>query len=408
VVTRVTSLIIALLVVVGVVFRISKPEERQRFFNAILAIVLQLKAAEVNRQEGLAPFRETLRGRTRWALVTPAVVAVNVAVFIGAVAQAGPLSAPETLVAWGASWAPRTTNGEWWRLLSAVFLHAGFLQLLMNVGGLMQVGLLLERLIGPVALATVYVAAGILGTVAGLSEHPMAISSGASGAICGLYGLFTVTAIATRVQADALKIPLRAIKGLLPAAVVFILYTVTAPSVDSTVTTMGLAVGIVAGVVMTIGVGERKPPLLRVGVSSAAALILCVGTAVPLRGVADVRPELAKVVSLEDRTSSAYWAAVDKFKDRKLSAEALAQLIDRTIRPELEAARERLTGLQGVPPEHQPLVAAAHQYCRLREESWRLRAEGLRKTNMLRLRQAESAERASLEALEKIKNQARD
>ena len=85
-----------------------------------------------------------------------------------------------------------------------------------------------------------------------------------------------------------------------------------------------------------------------------------------------------------------------------MTAEALAQVIDRSIVPELHAALARLKALDGVPPEHQALVAGAQEYLRLRDESWRFRAEGLRKTNMLKLRQAENAERISLEALHRI------
>jgi hypothetical protein len=108
-------------------------------------------------------------------------------------------------------------------------------------------------------------------------------------------------------------------------------------------------------------------------------------------------------VDLEDRTSRAYKAAVDQFKLGAMTAEALAQVINRTIMPELQAARSRLKALAGVPPEHQPLVAHADEYLRLRDESWRLRADGLHQANMLTLRKAESAERQSLEAFERIR-----
>jgi hypothetical protein len=154
--------------------------------------------------------------------------------------------------------------------------------------------------------------------------------------------------------------------------------------------------------------------------------------ALPLRGVADVRPEIARVVAVEDRTASAYQAAVDRFKSGRNTAEALAQLIDRTIMPELQAEGVRLKALDKVPPEHQPLVADAKEYVRLRSESWRLRSEGLRKTSvparreagkkdrpsnespraraeaqhrasMMTMGKAEGTERASLEALQRIK-----
>ena len=63
----------------------------------------------------------------------------------------------------------------------------------------------------------------------------------------------------------------------------------------------------------------------------------------------------------------------------------------------------RLKALGRVPPEHQQVLASAQEYLRLRDESWRLRAAALHKSSMPALRKAEGAERASLEAFERIK-----
>jgi hypothetical protein len=81
------------------------------------------------------------------------------------------------------------------------------------------------------------------------------------------------------------------------------------------------------------------------------------------------------------------------------------KLIEQTIVPELQAAEKRVTALESVPKQQQPLVTHAGEYLRLRSESWLLRSEGLKTTNMQRLRQAEKTERASLGALEQIKAQ---
>jgi hypothetical protein len=121
-----------------------------------------------------------------------------------------------------------------------------------------------------------------------------------------------------------------------------------------------------------------------------------------MRGISDVRPELARVVASEDRTAIAYGSAVDRFKLGRITAEALARLIERTIIPELQATHARLEAIDGVPPEHQPLVAAAREYLRLRDESWHLRAEALHKRSMAALQGADKAERASLQAFKRI------
>jgi hypothetical protein len=126
--------------------------------------------------------------------------------------------------------------------------------------------------------------------------------------------------------------------------------------------------------------------------------MIAVAFAVPLRGITDVRPEIERVVGLEDRTASAYQTAVDRFRKGRITAEAVAQLIDRTIEPELLAADAHLKAVNGVPREQQPLVASAEEYLRLRYESWRLRAESLRKSDVPTLQEARDTEPASNES----------
>lgn len=132
-------------------------------------------------------------------------------------------------------------------------------------------------------------------------------------------------------------------------------------------------------------------------------LVLVVASAVMLRGVEDVRPEIARLVALEDRTAVAYNKAVEQFKNGALSSQALAKMISQTIVPELRAAHARVKAVNGVPQEHQALVESAEEYFRLRDESWRLRVEALQKSNMKTLRAADRSERASLDALQRIR-----
>lgn len=393
---------LCLLVVLSVVFYMMTPGERRTSLRAALATILRLKEAATRPRPDLEPFRDALRARTPWALVTPALVVLNVTIFVCLLSGAGALNAPATLISWGANFGPRTTNGEWWRLATTMFLHTGMLHLVVNIAGFIQVGLMLERLVGRIALATVYFLSGVLAGLVSLSAHPVAVSVGASGAIFGIYGLLLASLLSGRLHRSALTIPLRALWRLAPAAMVFVVYTAATGRLEREAAIDALAAGLVWGLVLTIQVRGCKPPVRRLVVAMVATIVIVIASAVPMRGVADVRPEIARVVAAEDRTASAYWSAVGRFRDRRMTAEALALLIDRTIRPELQAALVRLEGIEGVPPEQRPLVSGAEEYLHLRDESWSLRAEGLRKTNMLKLRQAERQERASLEALKKI------
>lgn len=424
-------MILAVLVVCGVAFYLMTSEERVRVIRAALGVMWQVKDAAQGGPDWEL-FRAALLARTRWVVVTPALVVLNATIFGFMLFGAGAPSDPETLVGWGGNFGPRTTNGEWWRLVTPLFVHSGMLHLLANVAGLVSLGVILERLVGGFAFAAVYVAAGILAGLVSLSASPVEVSVGASGAIFGTYGLLLASSIWGMVHRTPVTIPLIAVKRLGPPAVVFILYNMATDNLESAAELTGLVAGLVCGLVLARGVSDRKPPARPVAAAMTATVMIAVVFAVPLRGIADVRPEIKRVVAVEDRTASSYEAAVAQFRKGRITAEALAQLIDRTIVPELQVADAGLKALHGVPPTHQPLVAGAQEYLRLREKSWRLRAEGLHQMHILALRQtvrtnpgsdeggrlrveelhkanqltlgsAETAERASLEALQRIR-----
>jgi membrane associated rhomboid family serine protease len=396
--------VLPLLILAGAALYFMTPGERTRLLHATIRGVRRAWEATGYGRAECEPFRDALRARTPWAIVTPLVIALNVGVFVGMLFGEGPLSEPQTLIAWGASFGPRTTNGEWWRLVTSLFVSGGVLSLIVTIAGLAQVGIILERLVGTMAFAAVYVTAGVLATILDLSAHPVGISAGASGAVFGAYGLLLATLIWGLLRRSAVTFPLMAMIRIAPGVALFLLYHLD-PSAGGFArpAQAAMAVGFAAGLGLEMGVADRKPPMRRIAIATAAVLAIAVVTAAPLRGLADVRPELARVVAMEDRTAGAYETAVARFRDGRMDAAALSQMIDRSIVPEVHAAQGRLTSLSGVPAEHQPLVARAGEYLRLRSESWRLRIEGLRKTNMRKLREAERVERASLEVLQPIR-----
>ena len=436
-------ILLVILVLAGYALYTMTPDERTRLRERLVDTAHRAKDEAARRQAEPEPFRDALRQRTPWPIVMPAFVALNVIVFL---MMGGGGSLPEKLVEWGASFGPRTTNGEWWRLAASMFVHTGFLQLLVNCAALVQLGLILERLVGHITFGAVYLAAGVLASLVTLSDYPMAITAGASGAIFGLYGLLAASSAWTVIQRGprqavepqpatigtfgfnqlaieetetepepaesndasselrpSVAMTLTAAKRLAPVAAVFVLYNLASGSLGIAAELAGFSAGFICGVVLTNGVSVRTPPVPRVAITMAVTVVVAVASAVPLRGLADVRPEISRVIEVEGSTTTAYQAAVKQFKLGTLSAEALAQTIERKITPELQAAQARLKTLGRVPPEHQPLLASAEEYLRLRDESWRLRAAALHKSSMSALRKAEGAERASLEAFEKIK-----
>ena len=394
---------LVLLVVVAAALYFTTAEERTRTLQIVVSRLRQLRTTIDQHRLEPEPYRDALRARAPLPVATIGLVALNVLAFAVVVAGGANLSDPEGLASWGGNFGPRTTNGEWWRLVSAAFLHAGVLQLAVNVVALGQVGVLLERLAGRLALVSVYLIAGILAGLVNLALHPMAVSAGASASVFGLYGLLGASTVWTFRRRSDVTMSWDAARRLLPVAAVFVFVQLVSGGFGAAGRT-GLLVGAVIGGILSREIGERQLPSLRVGAVAAVAMTVAAVSAMPLRGITDVRPEMRRIVDIEGRTAHDYDLAATQFRLGAVNAKALAQLIDGKILPELRQARTRVKALVGVPPEHQPLVASAEEYLRLRDESWRLRSEALRKANMNTLRTADRAERDSLDAFQKIRS----
>lgn len=137
--------------------------------------------------------------RIRNELATPrltwALIAVNTAIFAAMVAAGVPLSGARVahLEPWGASSVYLVAAGQWWRLLSAIFLHADIAHLLVNMLGLWLVGRPVERSVGSPAFALIYFFAGLAGMTGMLLTGESSV--GASGGLYGLIGCLVVLAL---------------------------------------------------------------------------------------------------------------------------------------------------------------------------------------------------------------------
>jgi rhomboid protease GluP len=96
-----------------------------------------------------------------------------------------------TLIAFGAKSNLHILRGDYWRFLTPVFLHIGFVHLLFNQYALYLFGREVERLFGTLRFSLIYLLAGIAGSVASFAFSP-SVSAGASGAIFGIIGALTL------------------------------------------------------------------------------------------------------------------------------------------------------------------------------------------------------------------------
>eukprot|EP00903_Cladosiphon_okamuranus_P009160 g8753.t1 len=79
-------------------------------------------------------------------------------------------------------------NGDWWRLISPMFLHAGVVHFLGNMLGFFQVGAMVERVFGWWRVGSIYLVSGLFGTIVSAVFVPTQVMVGASGAIFGVFG----------------------------------------------------------------------------------------------------------------------------------------------------------------------------------------------------------------------------
>jgi membrane associated rhomboid family serine protease len=147
------------------------------------------------------------------AKVTKALIGLNVAVYIAELVQGSGVSADHgsiyqdgVLIANGVKFqggvvgVPKgafvpdvlhpigVAHGEWWRLLTAAFLHYNPLHLILNMLALWWFGSLLEQRIGSGRFVMLYVVSGLAGSAGALLLDPTTPTVGASGAIFGILG----------------------------------------------------------------------------------------------------------------------------------------------------------------------------------------------------------------------------
>ena len=121
------------------------------------------------------------------APATYALIAINVAAFVAEIAGgAGALQAGGKVVTRRRALRPRDRDGDWWRIVTGGFLHAGLIHIGFNMYVLFILGSLLEPGIGTPRFLAVYFVSLLGGSFGALLLSPNELTVGASGAIFGL------------------------------------------------------------------------------------------------------------------------------------------------------------------------------------------------------------------------------
>ena len=188
--------------------------------------------------------RWTLPGADRTPFATYLLLVVNLVVF-ALMHRAGGSHDPVVLDRFGVLFGPLVAEGQYWRLLTAIFLHIGFAHLAFNSLGLFVFGTAVERIGGPLRMVTVYIGSGLAGSALSYAASPAVRSAGASGAIFGVLGALAVHLIVNREEFG--KLGQREITTVLFLAAMNLLNGLTTPGVDNWAHVGGLIGGAALG-----------------------------------------------------------------------------------------------------------------------------------------------------------------
>jgi membrane associated rhomboid family serine protease len=124
---------------------------------------------------------------------TKILVAVNVAVYLVTAVQGNGLNMPggSLFVKW-ILFGPLVDHGDWWRLVTSMFLHASLLHIGFNMLALWWIGRPVENYLGTTRYLLLYFVSGLAGSAGALVYAPTSPAVGASGAIFGVLGAMLI------------------------------------------------------------------------------------------------------------------------------------------------------------------------------------------------------------------------
>lgn len=203
-------------------------------------------------EENFTPAAEQNDSLFKLMPATLCIIAINLLVFAAMVVKGVNIFEPTSMdiYNWGGNMRLYTLGGDWWRLITNVFVHIGIVHILCNMYGLFYIGSLLEPMLGRTRYVVAYLCTGILASLVSIWWSADRISAGASGAIFGMYGLFLALLTTKLIHPDIRK-------SLMQSSAVFIGYNLLyglKGGVDNSAHIGGLVSGFVFGYVLYAGI----------------------------------------------------------------------------------------------------------------------------------------------------------
>ena len=205
------------------------------------------------------------------APVTRALIAINVAIYLIGAVQGGGLSDPGASMDRNGSlyersvlYGPFVAHGDWWRLVTSMFLHENLIHIGFNMLALYLIGTPVEQYLGRARYIGLYFVSGLAGSAGALLQTPVTPVLGASGAIFGILGAMLI-------------LEWQVTGRLAGQAMTWILINLVLTFTISNISWGGHIGGLIGGILCTLSFarwGRGHAAYGRLGLTGAAGLVL--------------------------------------------------------------------------------------------------------------------------------------
>lgn len=209
----------------------------------------------------------------RVAPVTITLIVIQVLVYLLMTVMGGSTN-PAVLVQFGALRTALVTSGQWWRLITPVFVHIGFTHILINSITLYFIGMYIEQLFGHWRMFVIYFVSAFTGNLLSAVCLPNSLSAGASTAIFGLFGAFLMLGESFRQN--------QALHQLSRQFLILVLLNIGTDVLIPGINLAGHVGGLIGGFLVAYVVGAPRLGSVSFGKRVLCSIILIVGSLVLL------------------------------------------------------------------------------------------------------------------------------
>jgi membrane associated rhomboid family serine protease/Flp pilus assembly protein TadD len=281
--------------------------------------------------------------------VTVSLIAANALVFaamvLSGVSALDPT--PAQAIKFGADFGPLTLNGQWWRLVTSMFVHFGIIHIGLNMWCLWNLGRAAEQLLGRFCFLLAYFLSGIFGSIASVYWHPQAAGAGASGAIFGLAGVL-VSFVYLKKTPSHLQINSKMLGSLGTFIAYNLIFGAAIPGISNAAHIGGLVMGFAVGALLPNASASESSRRTRLSLITILSVIVLSASAIAAKQLR---------AGLTARTNEL--ASIDQLIKSGKTEEAIAQLQQLTARePNLAPAQATLANLYFEKSRYPEAIAA--------------------------------------------------